>query len=337
MQEKNENYQSTEFMNKSVEDLFLGIRETYPEARQRPQEENRVFRKNSVFRMDKQGAYRLRVLPLAPDKDGSIERKTYEYPVFQQLLELEKPGTGPKAPYMYVTVPRTTEAGYSVDIIDVYRKAAVKAVGASGNEKLAEKIGGGSFGGGLKFNYGHALYIFDLNERAKGVQLLTLSHAQFKDLEEKRFRLWQEKLDRNPGYPCPISSVYNAYPVEIEKRKNGQKTEYSISIDNESDNDILSVEELNALMAAPRIPEITCRYSRFQFEATVEFLRQCDLKYNLELMATAEMQEAVATLLSELSKDDTSSFSFDRRPKDAGESEPQDEPPVEDADEGPPR
>lgn len=308
-------------MNKSVEDLFLGIQETYSEAQQRSQEENRPFRKTEFFRMDKLGVYRLRVLPLAPDKDGSITRKTYEYPVFQQLLELEKPGPGPKASYMYVTVPRTTEAGYSVDIIDIYRKAAVKAATERGDEKLAEKIGGGSFGGGLKFNYGHALYIFDLHERAKGVQLLTLSHAQFKDLEEKRFKLWQKKLNKNPNYPCPISSVYNAYPVEIEKRKNGQKTEYSISIDNESDNDVLTIEELNALMAVPRIPEITCRYSRFQFEATVEFLKQCDLKYGLSLMESGEMQEAVGTLLSELSADDTSSFSFDRRAKESGENE----------------
>ncbi|WP_185154005.1 hypothetical protein [Dysgonomonas sp. ZJ709] len=312
-----ENYESTEFMNKSVEDLFLGIQETYSEAQQRALEENKSFQKTDFLRMDKLGVYRLRVLPLAPNKDGSIDRKSYEYPVYQMLLELEKPSTGNKASFMYVTVPRATEAGYSVDLIDIYRKAAVKAANERGDEKLAEKIGGGSFGGGLKFNYGHAMYVFDLNERAKGLQLLTLSHAQFKDLDDKRFKLWQKKLTKNPNYPCPISSVYNAYPVEIEKRKNGSKTEYITGIDNESDNDALSINELNSLMAAPRITDITYRYSRYHFEATIEFLAQCDAKYEMRLMESDEMKEAIETLRSELPKEDTSSFSFDKRTKDA--------------------
>ena len=110
---------------------------------------------------------------------------------------------------------------------------AVEAAKEAGDEKLAEKIAGGSFSGGLKYNYGHCLYIFDLGERAKGVQMMTLSHAQFKDLDERKFKLWSKKLAKNPSYPCPVSSVYDAYPVEIEKRRNGAKTEYLFSIDNE--------------------------------------------------------------------------------------------------------
>ena len=318
--QQDENYESTEFMNKSIEDLFLGSQETYSEAQQRSIEESKSFQKAEFFRMDKFGIYRLRVLPIAPNKDGSITRKTYEFPVYQLLLELEKPTTGNKASFMYVTVPRATEAGYSVDLIDIYRKAAVQIAKDRDDEKLAEKIGGGSFGGGLKFNYGHAMYIFDLNERAKGLQLLTLSHSQFKDLDDRKFKLWQKKLVKSPNHPCPISSVYNAYPIEIEKKKNGQKTEYIISIDNESDNDVLTVEELNALMSAPRIPEIINRYSRYQFEATIEFLKQCDAKYEMKLMESQEMIEAIETLRNELPKEDTSSFSFDKRSKDAKEN-----------------
>jgi hypothetical protein len=306
--------------NMSVEDLFLGIQESYSEAQQRSLEENKLFAKTEFFRMDKFGVYRLRILPVAPNPDGTADRKSYEFPVHQMLLELEKPSTGTKASYMYVTVPRATDAGYSVDIIDTYRKAAVEAAKEEGDEKLAEKIGGGSFGGGLKFNYGHAMYIFDLDERAKGVQLLTLSHSQFKDLDERKFKLWQKKLAKNPHAACPISSVYNAYPVEIEKRKNGAKTEYITSIDNESDNDALTVEELNVLMAAPRIPEIIYRYSRYQFEATIEFLKQCDSKYGLQVAQTKEVQEVIEQLRSELPKEDTGSFSFDKRSKDSKEN-----------------
>ncbi len=301
----------------SVEDLFLNSQESYQEAQARAAEENKSFVKTEFFRMEKLGVYRLRILPVAPNADGTTDRKAYEYPVHQMLMELEKPTTGTKAQYMYVSVPRATDAGYSLDIIDTYRKAAIASANENGDEKLAEKIAGGSFGGGLKFGYGHALYVYDMDERTKGLQLLTLSHSQFKDLDERKFKLWQKKLAKNPNYPCPVSSVYNAYPVEIEKKKNGSKTEYLINIDNESDTDVLSKEELTALLNAPRIPEIIYRYSRYQFEATIEYLKQCDKKYSLSIMEQEEMKEAIETLRTELPKEDASSFTFDKRAKDS--------------------
>lgn len=302
----------------SLEELFLGVQESYEQAQARALEENKSFRRTEFLRMDKMGIYRLRVLPAVPNADGTAERRGYEYPVHQLLLELERPAAaGSKASYLYVTVPRATDAGYDVDIIDVYRRLAVQQAKELGDDKLADKIGGGSFGGGLKYGYGHAMYVLDIAERAKGPQLLTLSHSQFKDLDERKFRLWQKKLQKNPHHPCPISSVYNAYPIEIEKRKNGQKTEYLISIDNESDNDILSKEELTALMAAPRIPEVIYRYSRYQAEATVEFLSQCDKKYGLQIMDLEDMREAIEALRRALPREDTSSFSFDKRTKDS--------------------
>lgn len=304
----------------SVEELFLSSQESYAQAQQRAQEENKSFARTEFFRMDKLGIYRLRVMPIAPNVDGSVARPGYEYPVHQLLLELEKPTSGGKSSFMYVTVPRATDAGYPLDLIDTYRRAAVADAKAQGDEKLADKIGGGSFGGGLKYSYGHAMYILDLSERAKGMQLLTLSHSQFKDLDERKFKLWQKKLVKNPSYPCPVSSVYDAYPIEIEKKKNGGKTEYLIGIDNEADTDVLSKEELTALMGAPRIPEVIYRYSRYQAEATIEFLRQCDIRYGMNLMESNEMKDAVDTLLAALPKEDTSSFSFDKRTKDNKEN-----------------
>ena len=299
----------------SVEEMFLGVQESYQEAQLRAQEENRAFARTEFFRMDKFGTYRLRILPIAPNPDGSPTRPGYEYPVHQLLLELEKPATGNKPQKMYVTVTRATDAGYSVDPIETYRRMAVEAAKEDGDDKLAEKIAGGSFGGGLKYSYGHCLYVFDLGERAKGVQMMTLSHAQFKDLDERKFKLWSKKLAKNPSYPCPVSSVYDAYPVEIEKRKNGAKTEYVISIDNESEPVPLTKEELTALMGAPRIPEIIYRYTRYHLGATVEFLKQCDGIYGMSLMETDEMKTVIDTLDGELPKEDTSAFSFDRRTK----------------------
>lgn len=303
----------------SVEEMFLKSQESYEEAQLRAQEENKSFARTEFFRMDKFGVYRLRVLPIAPNQDGTPSRPGYEFPVHQLLLELGKPGGG-KNSKMYVTVTRATDAGYSVDPIETYRKLAVVAARDMGDEKLAEKIDGGSFGGGLKYSYGHCLYVYDLSERGKGIQMMTLSHAQFKELDERKFKLWQKKLQKNPGYPCPVSSVRDAYPVEIEKRKNGAKTEYVISIDNESDALPLTREELTALLAAPRIPEIIYRYTRYHLGATVEFLKQCDTLYGMNLMDGEEMKQVVDILASELPKEDTSEFSFDRRSKDNKEN-----------------
>ena len=318
---QDENLQEKDILaGMSVEDLFLKSQESYETAQARAAEENKGFAKTEFFRMEKLGTYRLRVLPIAPNPDGTTDRNGYEYPIHQMLLELEKPSKSNKAQYAYVTVPRTTDAGYSVDLIDTYRRMAVSEAKDNGDEKMAEKIAGGSFGGGLKFSYGHATYILDLDERAKGIQLLTLSHSQFKDLDERKFKLWQKKLAKNSSYPCPISSIANAYPVEIEKKKNNSKTEYAISIDNEADTDTLSKEELTALLNTPRIPEIIFRYSRYQFGATVEFLKQCDNKYNLNIMDSEETKEAIEKLSSELSKEDTSEFTFDKRSKDAKEN-----------------
>ena len=101
----------------SVEEMFLGVQESYQEAQLRAQEENRAFARTEFFRMDKFGTYRLRILPIAPNPDGSPTRPGYEYPVHQLLLELEKPATGNKPQKMYVTVTSATDAGYSVDPI----------------------------------------------------------------------------------------------------------------------------------------------------------------------------------------------------------------------------
>lgn len=318
-----EEFEKTNGMeNMSVEEMFLRSQESYEDAQVRAMEENKSFTRTEFFRMDKLGVYRLRILPIAPNADGSPARPGYEYPVHQLLLELDKPTTGNKPQKMYVTVTRATDAGYSVDPIETYRRLAVaEAKETLGDEKLAEKIDGGSFGGGLRYGYGHCLYIYDLNERGKGIQMMTLSHAQFKDLDERKFKLWQKKLQKNPGYPCPVSSVRDAYPVEIEKRKNGAKTEYVISIDNESDPQPLGKEELTALMGAPRIPDIIYRYTRYHLGATVEFLKQCDALYGMNLMESEEMKAVIDTLTGELPKEDTSEFSFDRRSKDNKENE----------------
>ena len=52
----------------SVEEMFLASQESYEEAQTRALEENKSFAKTEFFRMDKLGTYRLRVLPIAPNR-----------------------------------------------------------------------------------------------------------------------------------------------------------------------------------------------------------------------------------------------------------------------------
>ena len=53
----------------------------------------------------------------------------------------------------------------------------------------------------------------------------------------------------------------------------------------------------------------------------MEFLKQSDTLYGMNLMESDEMKEVIATLAAELPKEDTSEFSFDRRSKDNKENE----------------
>ncbi|MFR9622509.1 MAG: hypothetical protein SNG97_07095, partial [Rikenellaceae bacterium] len=124
-----------------------------------------------------------------------------------------------------------------------------------------------------------------------------------------------------PAAPCPISSVQGGYPVNIKKKKNNSKTEYDIDIETLDGPEAVTIEELTALMAAPRIPEVINRYSRYHYEATIEFLRQCDERFDMNIMETEVMKEAIEKLGAEIPADDKSSFSFDKRTKDAKENQ----------------
>lgn len=304
-----------DIINLSAEEQFLGYQESFEEAQARAAEESKGFAKVERFKMDKAGTYVFRILPLAPPKGKEEPRKGYEYPVHQMLLKIRRPGQTGKKAFAYANVVKATYAGFKSDLIDAYKKLAISDAKSKGETKLAEKIGADTFNGGIRFAFGHALYVFDMDDRKKGFQLLTLSHAQFKSLEDSKLKLWKKKLSKNPKFPCPIASINSAYPVEIEK-KDGAKTEYVIAIDNESDFDVLTSEELTALLAAPRIPEVIYRYTRYHFEATMAFLKQCDEDYGLKVMESDEMKEAIKSFEAEIPKDDTSSFSLDKEEKE---------------------
>ena len=276
-----------EEMIKNPYALFAENQETYEEAVKKSTDESQSFQRTKHFRMDSAGTYTVRILPLAPAEqpDGSykLERKGYEYPVKTQVLKLDNPRpTGKKDKQFFVNICHSSYAGLSVDLIDTYLQVAENKYGS--DEKLMKKIKGSGFDGGLKWNSQRAMYILDLDNREEGIHLLILSYSQYKDLEDRKLAIWKKLLEKNPKCLCPISSLEDAFPVEITRKEENKKTTYTFNIDTISGAEPLSEEEVSSLLETQRIPAAIYRYSRFHMEATIEFLKQYDAKMEKKRM-----------------------------------------------------
>ena len=309
-----------EEMIKNPYALFAENQETYEEAVKKSTDESQSFQRTKHFRMDSAGTYTVRILPLAPAEqpDGSykLERKGYEYPVKTQVLKLDNPRpTGKKDKQFFVNICHSSYAGLSVDLIDTYLQVAENKYGS--DEKLMKKIKGSGFDGGLKC----AMYILDLDNREEGIHLLILSYSQYKDLEDRKLAIWKKLLEKNPKCLCPISSLEDAFPVEITRKEENKKTTYTFNIDTISGAEPLSEEEVSSLLETQRIPAAIYRYSRFHMEATIEFLKQYDAKMEMDVMSSKEITEAIEKIKMELHPDDKSHFSFDKKERNSGDNE----------------
>lgn len=304
-------------------DFFAANQETYEEAIKKSAEESQSFSRVKHFRIDSPGTYTVRILPIAPtlvDGEYKLDRKGYEYPIKTQVLRLENPKpTSKKDKMFFVNVCQARYVGLSVDLIDTYLKVAEEKYGD--DEKLMKKVQGSGFEGGLKWNSQRCMYIIDAEKRKEGIQMLTLSYSQYKDLEERKLTLWKKKLNKDPKHPCPISSLEYAYPVEITRKEENKKTSYSFNIDASDDYDKLSPEEVQALMDMQRLPDALYRYSRFHLEATIEFLHQYDKKMEMDVMSSKEIAEAIEKIKLELPADDKSHFSFDKKERQGGDND----------------
>lgn len=300
MQEERVNQE--ELDEKSLEALFSENQETLEEAQARRNEEEKSFVKVKYFTMDKEKTYKIRILPLPP----SSPRRGYEYPLHEYMMKLKNPENGK---IKYVNACRATEAGFSVDLIDTYRKLALKEV--KGDEELEKKIKGGSFGGGLGMDYKRVMYIYDLNNTDEGMMIWKASNGQFKSLEEVKETFWKQLIENteDPKTPCPVSSWNKAYPVEIKKKK-AAKTEYVFSINPFAKSMKMTNDELKSLMNATPISDIVYRFSKYHLEAEIEFLKQYDETTGMGIMESQEIIDTIAKLKSELPANDDSSFSF---------------------------
>lgn len=304
-------------------DFFAANQETYEDAIKKSAEESQSFSRVKHFRIDSPGTYTVRVLPIAPtlvDGEYKLDRKGYEYPIKTQVLRLENPKPSSKKDKMFfVNVCQSRYAGISVDLIDTYLKVAEEKYGD--DEQLMKKIQGSGFEGGLKWNSQRCMYIIDTENRKEGIQMLSLSYSQYKDLEERKLTLWKKKLNKDPKHPCPISSLQFAYPVEITRKEENKKTSYSFNIDTSDDYYQLSQEEVQALMDIQRLPDALYRYSRFHLEATIEFLNQYDKKMEMDVMSSKEIAETIEKIKMELPADDKSHFSFDKKERQGEDNE----------------
>lgn len=301
---------------RSLFSVFASSQETFEEAKKKSSEES--SKRASYFRLAKDGTYNIRILPLAPVQDAEgnflpLERKGYEYPLRSLMLKIENPNklVKGKPQITYVTVCNAKYAfkdSLDIDIIDAYVNTACDKY--ADDEKLCKKLREGSFSGGLKWDSRRCMYIIDLDAPEEGIQILQLSYSQYKDLEERKLNLWAKLSKNGKVVPCPISSIDAAYPVEIIRKTENNKPSYSFNIDTVADKDVLEEETLQKLLDTPRLPEQMYRYTRYHLEATIAYLTQLDEQFDIEVVNTEAVQNAIAQIKTLLPADDQSHFSI---------------------------
>ena len=305
-----------EIKHKSVFDVFASQQETFEEAQKKNSEESR--KRATYLRFNQDGTYTIRILPLAPvvNADGEIqpmERKGYEYPLRSLMLKIENPAKldkKGKPTLQYVTVCNAKQAFKDLkeDLIDAYIRVASDKY--ANDAALIKKITAGSFEGGLKWDSHRCMYVYDTEKRGNGIQLLQLSFSQYRDLENAKLSVWGKLLKKKANAGCPISSISEAYPVEVERTTDNGKTKYAFRVDTLSDIDELKEEELQNLFDTPRLPDTIYRYSRYHLEATIAYLKQLDEKFDIDVMSDNEVKECIDTIKMLLPVDDTSHFTI---------------------------
>ena len=297
----------------NVRGLFLKSQETLEVAKKKFSDESRKAIK--YFRFNQDGTYRVRILPLAPVVDANGEatmpRAGYEYPIRELLLKIKGVDNKGKEKTTMVNVCNAKQHfandKLENDPIELYVELVNKNY--PDEQDLIKKLRGNSFSGGLRFDSKRCMYVFDLNKRGDGIQILKLSYAQYKEVEERKLALWEKLIKKDSSVGCPISSIDDAYPVEIIRSTENKKTEYTFTIDTVDTEGVeLTDAELETLLSSPRLPEVIYRYSRFHLEATVAFLKQCDETFQLDIMNTEEMKDCIDQIKMLLPSNDTSHF-----------------------------
>lgn len=304
-----------ELQNKSLFSVFEQTQETLEEARSKSAKESK--KRTEYLRFTKDSIYPVRILPLAPsvDSEGNIlpmDRKGYEYPMKELVLTInlgiDKNG---KNRQTYVSVCHAKYAlGDKItdDLIDLYVNVFCDL--NAHNPEACERVKKGSFEHGLKYNSNRIMYVIDQSHPEEGIKLMSLSYAQYKTLEEKKLQLWDKLKAKSSRAACPISSIKDAFNVEITKATENRKAKYDFNIDTISGTQPLSDETLQQLFDMPRLPEAIYRYTRFHLEATIAFLNQYDERMETNVMQDQRIKDCIEEIKLNLPADDTSHFSI---------------------------
>lgn len=306
-------------------DIFRATSETIEEAQKKRAEEstgNRI----EMFRLKKGGKSKIRILPLAPIKgeDGeyTLPRKGYEYPVKELLLCIKNQTAGTNKPKpQYVNIRHLSHIFPQLqgeDLIDLFSKIACEKY--ADDEKLCKAIRSNSFSGGIKYDRRRYMYVLNLDEREKGIYLFSLSFSQYKELEDRKIDLWQELLADDENAECPISSITEAYPVEITSKDENGKVSYAINI-NSRKSVPLTEDELNKLLSFTRLPEQLYRYTRFHLEATLAFLKQYEEDKDIDVLSDPRITDLVDRIKLLLPATDQSHFNPNGKSDSSDDSE----------------
>lgn len=306
---------SEETTKMSVFDIFKQSAQTYEQALAK-RESEKPIRKIERYRISDDGDYLVRILPLCPHigEDGNpikMTRTGYEFDVRQQFLKIKLPAKkgSKKAKVIQIPVIQTTQSGVGlpVDLIDTYVKIA-KEFDEDGS--ITTKVTSNGFEGGLKWNWQHAMYLLDLDKKRRGPLLFMSSGAQYHLMDDAKKDVWDQLIaaEAENREQCPLCSFAGAYPLKITRSNNNGKTEYKFSLQTIGKPDVLKEEELKALLDAPRIDDEIYKYTRYQFEATLVFLKQYDEMLDISVCEEDDFKAAVDQLRDALSKEDTSHF-----------------------------
>lgn len=280
---------------------------------------NESFQSIKHFRMKDNGDYQVRILPIVPDVDGEgnfvfpMKHKGYDYPLRDIVLNImtgkvDKKG---KDILKYVSVPHIKQIYPSVpaDLIDVYSKIAADKY--ADDADFVKQVQSTSFMGGLKYNSSRCMYIYDLDKKSDGIQIMALSYSQYRDLDDLNIKIWQKLAKKDPSAESPIASILNAYPVGITKANDNGKTKYKFDISILDGICPLEDNEINDLVSMKRIPDVIYKYTRFHLEATIAFLTQYDYENDVHIMDEPEIKDCIEAISMCLPADDNSHFTLD--------------------------
>ena len=311
----------------SVFDIFASTQETLGEAKKKSNEESKT--RINYLRFKNDGVYTIRILPLAPNFDATgrplpMERKGYEYPLRTLMLKITDAQTdnNGKPKVIYIGVCNAKHAfkdRLNADLIDTYVNRVCDLY--ADDEALCKKLREGSFNGGLRWDLKRCMYVIDLDNTGEGIQILQLSNAQYKELEERKLNIWTKLSKNGQTTLCPISSFKNAYPVEITRKTENNKAGYSFTIDTLSSVSELGEDTLQKLLDMPRLPETLYRYTRYHLEATIVYLNQLDEQFGIDVMRDVEVQNCIEQIKCLLPADDQSHFTLGHSASNNAETE----------------